>query len=165
MKHPTELSIVELLEDCIVETTRSTGPGGQHRNKTDSAVVIKHVSGCRGQASEMRSQASNKAKAIFRLRMTLATQLRTEPNDQPSEQWTKWVRNGKLAISSKHDDFPAILADTLNAFHLSQYELAAAAIRLQISSAQIQKILRQHEPAMVQCNRERAARGLHPLRG
>src|ERR1041384_4928157 len=33
----------DLLRECEVETFRSSGPGGQHVNKTESAVRLKHV--------------------------------------------------------------------------------------------------------------------------
>jgi peptide chain release factor 1 len=49
--------------DCKIETMRGTGPGGQHRNKTDSAVRITHEpTGISAYADE-RSQANSKRKA------------------------------------------------------------------------------------------------------
>ena len=33
----------DLLRECEVETFRSSGPGGQHVNKTESAVRLRHV--------------------------------------------------------------------------------------------------------------------------
>jgi peptide chain release factor 1 len=49
--------------DCVVETMRGTGPGGQHRNKTDSAVRITHKpTGISAYADE-RSQQHSRRKA------------------------------------------------------------------------------------------------------
>ena len=55
-------------KDFIVETFRAGGKGGQHQNKTDSAVRIKHPdSGAVGESREERSQPQNKKIAFMRL--------------------------------------------------------------------------------------------------
>lgn len=63
----------ELMKQCRFETFRVSGPGGQHRNKRDSAVRIKHLpTGIVAQAVEDRSQHKNRASALNRLRTLLA---------------------------------------------------------------------------------------------
>ncbi|HLL16356.1 MAG TPA: peptide chain release factor-like protein [Pyrinomonadaceae bacterium] len=59
----------DLLRECEVDTFRSSGPGGQHVNKTESAVRLTHrptgvVVTCR----EARSQHQNKATCLRKLR-------------------------------------------------------------------------------------------------
>lgn len=59
----------ELLRECEVETFRSSGPGGQHVNKTESAVRLKHLSsGVTVTAQQERSQYRNKAICLEKLR-------------------------------------------------------------------------------------------------
>jgi ribosome-associated protein len=57
-------------EEIRVETFKASGPGGQHRNKRETAVRIRHLpSGITALATEHRSQARNKALALRRLEL------------------------------------------------------------------------------------------------
>jgi peptide chain release factor 2 len=59
----------ELLRECEVETFRSSGPGGQHVNKTESAVRLRHrASNIVVTSQEERSQHRNKAICLRKLR-------------------------------------------------------------------------------------------------
>jgi peptide chain release factor 2 len=59
----------DLLHECEVETFRSSGPGGQHVNKTESAVRLRHLpSGLIVSSQQERSQHRNKALCLKKLR-------------------------------------------------------------------------------------------------
>ena len=65
----TGLTDSQLLAQCEVDTYRASGPGGQKRNKTSSAVRIRHKpSGLSVIAEESRSQHENRARALKRLK-------------------------------------------------------------------------------------------------
>jgi protein subunit release factor A len=69
---PVPESDEELLAECEVETFRAGGPGGQHQNKTESAVRLVHIpTGIRVVAREERSQHRNRTMALERLRAKL----------------------------------------------------------------------------------------------
>ena len=71
------LSDRALLDQCQMDRFRASGPGGQKRNKTDSAVRLRHAqSGLSAQASESRSQSQNRSMALRRLREQFALDLR-----------------------------------------------------------------------------------------
>src|SRR6266576_1455302 len=59
----------ELLRECEVDTFRSSGPGGQHVNKTESAVRLRHLpSGVVVTSQQERSQHRNKSLCLQKLR-------------------------------------------------------------------------------------------------
>src|SRR5687768_5095769 len=78
MNHPyLSLTADELVRQCVVETMRASGPGGQHRNKTESGVRLRHgPTGVVAQAFERRSQHENRAVALRRLRERIALEWR-----------------------------------------------------------------------------------------
>lgn len=56
------------IKDCIVETFRSGGKGGQNQNKRDTGVRVKHApSGAVGESREHRTQLENKRAAFGRM--------------------------------------------------------------------------------------------------
>ena len=70
MKYDTNLEILK--RQVVVETYRSSGPGGQRKNKVETAVRLKHLpSGITVIATEHRSQAENRKLAFERLRERL----------------------------------------------------------------------------------------------
>src|SRR5688500_3803141 len=86
----------DLLRECEVETFRSSGPGGQHVNKTESAVRLKHVpSGIVVTSQQERSQHRNKTLCLQRLRKKIE-QLNYRPPKRIPTRMARSTKNRDL---------------------------------------------------------------------
>ena len=80
------LSITE--NELKIETMRSSGAGGQHVNKTESAVRITYLpTGVTAVASEERSQPMNKKLALLRLKHQIEKQFQKMEEDNKKTRW------------------------------------------------------------------------------
>ncbi len=163
------MDLERLLGQCDVRRTRRRGPGGQHRNKVETAVVLVHrPTNVRAEASERRSQEENRRMALFRLRVKLALEARTrlEVTDSfaPSALWQNRCESGKIRVAAQHNDYPALLAEALDVIEAVDFDMTAAAVALGSSSSQLIKLLRGESAALEQINQVRNERNLHPLR-
>lgn len=162
-----------LLGQCEVTRGRASGPGGQHRNKVETAVSIRHVpTGLVGQASERRSQGQNRGEAIRRLRLRLAVEHRTAaPGPMaaavtPSALWRSRcdAASGRIACHARHEDFPAMVAEALDALAARHWDPDRAAQALGCTMSQLLKLLGKHPPALAALNAARQVCGLKALR-
>lgn len=94
-----QLSDDDLLRHCRVERCRGTGPGGQSRNKTESAVIITHLaSGIAGASDATRSQHTNRLLALRHLRLQLALHWRLPSPAAWSHGWHPGERDPLFAL-------------------------------------------------------------------
>jgi len=163
--HPAAADEALLLKDCQVRRQRRSGPGGQHRNKVETAIVITHVpSGIRGEASERRSQEQNRRKAIERLRVNLALGIRTKETwTAPGAVWRERCVGRRIQVNAEHEDFPALLADALDALAATEFDVQRAAQQLTCSTSQLVKFLQVEPRAFELLNQQRRDEGLRPL--
>lgn len=196
--HPAAWPDELLLRDCTVGQSRSSGPGGQHRNKVSTQVTITHrPTGLAATAGERRSAIDNKRVALKRLRLKLAIEHRTgipdgeigsalwrsrvqrpRKNQKPPQKdedpffmemgitlrnSTPPAPQGRIVCNPSHRDYPAILAEALDAIGASGWEPKTAAIRLGVSMSQLLKLIKDHSHAWGQLNEQRESRGLHRL--
>lgn len=165
-QHPACLSGEDLASQCQFTRTRRGGPGGQHRNKVESAIVVTHVpTGITGQASERRSQHENRTVALQRLRLNLAIAWRNpEAPTGISQLWSERCPNGKIMIGVAHRDFPCILAEALDWIVISNFQMAVAAESLRCSTSQLIKLIKSAESAFQWVNRQRKLLDMGPLK-
>jgi protein subunit release factor B len=75
--HPARQPLELFVKSCVESHVRRSGPGGQHRNRVATGVVLTHSpTNISAEATERRSQLENKVNAIHRLRIQLALQVR-----------------------------------------------------------------------------------------
>jgi protein subunit release factor B len=84
-RRPDTEALERLARECDVTAYRSSGPGGQKKNKTESSVRVKHrLSGITRVATESRSQWRNRRAALERLWMALAERRRVRKPRVPT---------------------------------------------------------------------------------
>ncbi len=163
--HPASLDPARLLAECEQRFTRRSGPGGQNRNKVETAVILRHPpTGLVAEASERRSQGENRDRALFRLRLLMALEIRRPARDGPSDLWRSRLRGGRIAVNPAHDDFPAMLAEALDVLESKAHDTRAAAAMLGCSATQLVGLLRDEPRALAMLNARRAELGLHAYR-
>jgi hypothetical protein len=167
--HPTDLPPAKLLAECVVRRQRRSGPGGQHRNKVETAVVLIHQpTGIRSEATEERSQAANQQMATHRLRVKLAIQVRsnaeTGSGRSVSPLWRSRVRTKKISIALTHKDFPSLLAEALDCLSTVDFDAKECAEQLGTSPSQLVRLFKLEPEALIYVNARRAMRKLKPLR-
>jgi hypothetical protein len=165
-----------LLEQCDVHVYRSSGPGGQHRNKASSAVRLRHQpTGISAHGDDSRSQHQNKRMALRRLRMNIACGIR-----RPLEPWGDVIppvvagcifsprgRGGearpKLAVGTKDHRFWQVAAFVLDVLESFEGRLSDAAARLGISTGNLASFLQTDRHLLTAAQAIRKAHGHKPL--
>jgi hypothetical protein len=161
----------ELVRACEVDRYRASGAGGQHRNKTESAVRVRHLTtGATAFADDSRSQHENKAKAVKRLRGALALTVRGEVALEgyvASEPLRRLVAGGTAPLGEKTRQTPGYwlaIGHLLDLFVATGAEVAATAERLGVTSSALAKLLTHDDQVHRAANQYRSQRGLRPLR-
>ena len=136
-----------LLRQCRQERYRSSGPGGQRRNKVETAIRLHHrPSSLTAQSNDSRYLAENRTRALRRLRERIALELRApfhvESPDVPPELTAQRGPKGTLSINSRNAAYPIVLATVLDALAAADGSYAKAARALGITTSQLLRFLR-----------------------
>jgi hypothetical protein len=156
------LSESDLLAGCRIDTFRSHGPGGQHANRTESAVRITHcATGEVSQCQDHRERARNQRAALARLRLRLALRLR----GGAQATWLEPYRRGRqLAIGAHGASYHLAVAVALDALADASGSLAGCAAALGVSASQIAKLLGADKEVLTAANALRSRHGLGAVR-
>ncbi|MFN8587668.1 MAG: peptide chain release factor-like protein [Candidatus Eisenbacteria bacterium] len=93
---PLPEHLQRLLAECEVEAYRSSGPGGQKKNKTESSVRVRHLpTGLVRIATESRSQARNREAALERVWEALEAR-RRKPKPRVATKPTRAARERRV---------------------------------------------------------------------
>ncbi len=158
----TTLTPSQLLAQCEVDTYRASGPGGQKRNKTSSAVRLRHLpSGLLVIAEESRSQHENKARAVKRLVHRLFLELR-EPF--PFNGMESAVADHQLKLRDKDERFWPVVGLVLDGLEANEGRVSELADRLGVSTGRLIDFLSIEPKVWEAANQIRGRFGHKPLK-
>lgn len=156
-----------LIAQCEVDRYRASGPGGQHRNKTESAVRLRHkLTGVSAIGEDSRSQAENKLHAVRRLRAALALEVR-EPALGVSRRLAALVAGGTAPLGAKTrltGEYWAAIGELLDLIVANGLEIGTTAQQLGITTGALSKLILHDDQVARAVNDLRRAKGMRPLR-
>ncbi|GAB4834137.1 hypothetical protein Ancab_032400 [Ancistrocladus abbreviatus] len=170
------LSDEQLMSQCEMETFKASGPGGQHRNKRESAVRLKHLpTGIIAQAVEDRSQHKNRASALARLRVLLALKVRKAVDldaYSPPEELLRilpeksTVRGSECGpqIKPNNPKFVLGMQALLDLLHAVDGSVSKAAQFLGLSTGALSRLILSDDNLRMAVNEVRASKGMKALK-
>jgi hypothetical protein len=151
----------DLLTDCCVDVFRASGPGGQKRNKTSSAVRLRHPLGVIATATESRSQHENRTRALGRLREHLALDLR-EPVEldgyRPPAPLATLLAGSHTRRQRDEPAYLTGLAALLDLFVATGGNVAKTAAAVGLTTAALSRVIAADERLEKKVNELRGAR-------
>lgn len=83
--------------DFNIRVTKGSGPGGQHRNKVETCVIVTHIpTGITETCQDSRSQYQNKMLAKQRVMLRVSKLKEQEKNTKQNEIRKKLIQNPKI---------------------------------------------------------------------
>ena len=126
------MSDEELLSQCKTDHFIATGNGGQKRNKTSSAVRLSLKDTCISvTASEDRQQSVNKKRAIRKMRMAVAMEMRED-----TQPW-----KGQIDMNPKNSQYPIFIACLTDQLFAKNWQVSEVAKSMELSTGKLIKII------------------------
>jgi hypothetical protein len=155
-----KMTLDELLRACTLKGFQGSGPGGQHRNKTNTGVLLGlrdfnlEIKSCEG-----RSAHENKVHALHRMQMALALQVREAP---ATPEMPFPGSNGHLQPSNAL--FPLFVAHVFDIMATKNGDTKAAAAAFNLTPSALVKILRQDKACATKLQGNRKQNGQKALK-
>lgn len=166
----------QLMGQCEMDTFKASGPGGQHRNKRESAVRLKHIpTGIIAQAVEDRSQHKNRASALARLRSLLALKVRNVVDLDsylPPEELLQILPAKSLIrgsdcgpqIGPNNPKFVPGMQALLDLIYSVEGSVSDAAKYLGLSTGALSRLILSDDSLRIAVNDLRTSKGMKPLK-
>lgn len=149
------LDDVEFIKLCKFDEYQASGPGGQKRNRKYSAVRLTHIpTGIEVTSAESRSQKQNKSSALFKLRTSIAIEVRSG----------KTPTIDSFEISKKNKRYPLFLAKLFDELYVCEFRISDVAEKLGVSTGKLVKLISKDPHVWQIINNERKSLGLNPLK-
>ncbi|MAG44347.1 hypothetical protein CL633_00445 [bacterium] len=104
-QEPSQINLLD--HELKIEAFRGSGPGGQHRNVTDSAIRITHIpTGVVASCQDEKSQHKNKAKAMSVLKQRLQSQAKSQYNEEVSQERKEQIGTADRSEKIRTYNFP-----------------------------------------------------------
>jgi len=161
------LSDEGLQRQCRFETLRVSGPGGQNRNRRDTAVRLTHEpTGLIAQASERRSQHQNREEALDRLRATIALEVRRpiELEGYVPPEALQAILRRRNRIGRQHRDYWPGVQALLDLFVAMDGSVSGTAARAGLSTGALSRLLLTDPRLVRTVNGWRESHGMRALR-
>ncbi|MEG2274462.1 MAG: peptide chain release factor-like protein, partial [Clostridia bacterium] len=136
--------------DVKVDTYRSSGAGGQHVNKTESAIRMTHLpTGIVVECQDERSQTKNREKALKVLKSRLYDYYRTQAEKEYSENRKSQVGTGDRSERIRTYNFPqgrvtdhriGLTLYSLDKFLLGEMDEMISALRIAVQNKMLENI-------------------------
>ena len=158
-----------LLGQCDVDHYRSHGPGGQKRNKTSSAVRLRHrPTGLMVTAVEDRSQHVNTVRALRRLREAIALHVRTpidvETYARSERLLSCMTEDGRFHAGRRDQRYYPAVCEILDLLAACDARVRHTAARLGTSTATLVHFIQKDRKLWERVNQMRIEAGIKPLR-
>ena len=157
----------QFLNQCSLDPYIASGPGGQKRNRTYSAVRVTHrPTGLAVVAEESRSQHENRARACRRLKILLALRLRAQPVDgwNLPKALLPYFKPVIQRMNPKNERYALFCAAMLDLLYQERGSLSQTARALGISTGQCGQLFVISKDLMAAANGIRAQFGLKPIK-
>lgn len=159
------LSDADLLAQCEADHYRASGPGGQKRNKTDSAVRLRHLpTGLIVTATESRRRLENQLRAVRRLREALCYRLRRPVDSAHASEAVTLLFDVKRSLSPRDPNFLEAMALLLDLLEADQGRIGDVAKRLDRTTAAVARALESTDESWQAAQEIRAKHGLPALK-
>jgi hypothetical protein len=152
-----------------IEAYQASGPGGQKRNRTYSAIRLTHsATGISVIAEESRSQNENRLKALRRLRMAIALRVRKQPGGAgpaiPETITVYFKQDTPLQVNQRNPFYPLVCATILDALYFEQGSIGDASRLLGLSTGRLSRFLGRDRDLLHAANELRSHFNLKPLK-